>query len=81
MSCYRFTLLVSVLLILPAAEVFALKAPEPGNSVQQPAPAPASTPTNTAAEKPVPEKTPVPIRSSPVERVQADSAVSFPVDI
>ena len=81
MGCCVRTLLVSVLLILPASAVFALKAPEPGNAVQQPAPMPAETSTTAPVENAVPDKSPAPARPSSEERIQADSAVSFPVDI
>ena len=81
MGSYIRSLLVSVLLLLPAARVLALKAPDPGNAVQQPTPAPADTSTTTPKVKSAPDKRPTPARPPSVERIQADSAVSFPVDI
>jgi hypothetical protein len=77
---YRYTLAGCILLVLPATSVFALK--PPGNAVPQPAPLP-SEPSKVTSDKPPRAVEPrvTPSGSSSQERVQADSAVSFPVDI
>lgn len=80
MRCCVRTLLVSMLMLL-ATRVSALKAPDPGNAAQQSAPAPAETSATTPTVKAPTGKTPAPARPSSEERVRADSAVSFPVDI
>ena len=83
LSCsnvFSRALFVSAFLLLPTAPLFALK--PPGDAVQQPAPAPAEPPS-TINEKSVPAVAPRTAPATPrtSERVQADSAVSFPVDI
>lgn len=72
----RRALVTGVLLALPATPLFALK--PPGNT----APVPAE-PSKKTDEKSVPADVShaKPVTPSSSERVQADSAVSFPVDI
>ena len=78
---FRRSLIASILLMLPATPALALK--PPGNSVQSPPPATSAEPSKTTNEKSLPAEVPraSPTRPSSSERVQADSAVSFPVDI
>ena len=79
-NIFRRSLVAGILMMLPATPLLALK--PPGTAVQQPAPA-TPEPSGVTAEKPLPadvQRT-EPASSSSSERVQADSAVSFPVDI
>ena len=76
----KHAVFAGVLVVLPATSVLALKAPE--GVISQPAPE-APEPPRNAGEKSQPAKQPrtAPAGGSSVERVRADSAVSFPVDI
>jgi hypothetical protein len=76
---YHRALIAGLLVVLPAAPLFALKPPV--NAVQPASPA-ADDLSEVENKRPPPEKSPraKPARPSS-ERVQADSAVSFPVDI
>jgi len=76
---YRRTLIAGILMVLAAAPVFALKPPV--NTVQPASPA-ADELSEVENKKPPPDKAPRAKPARPAsERVQADSAVSFPVDI
>ncbi len=76
----RRAVIAAVLLSLPVTSVLALKPPE--NVIHQPSPVPAE-PSKATNKKSRPVDVPrtAPARGSSSERVQADSAVSFPVDI
>ena len=76
----RHALVTGVLLMLSATPLLALK--PPGNVMPQTAPAPAE-PTREADKKSMPADVSrtAPAKPASSERVQADSAVSFPVDI
>ncbi len=76
----RHAVIAGILTLLPATSVLALKAPE--GVIWQPAPAP-SKPSEDPVKKsrPAKESGTAPAAGSSPERVRADSAVSFPVDI
>jgi hypothetical protein len=79
-DAYGCALIAGVLLMLQATPVLALK--PPGDVVQQPSPVPAEPPkVKSKKSLPADVTRTAPARRSPSERVQADSAVSFPVDI
>jgi len=79
-NVFGCSLVASILLMLPATPLLALK--PPGTAVQQPA-SPSSERSKVTTKKPLPAdvQRSEPASSSSSERVQADSAVSFPVDI
>lgn len=83
LSCsnvFKHAVIAGVLAVLTATPALALKVPE--GVIRQPPPAP-SKPSGNNGKKSQPAKEPAtaPARGSSVERVRADSAVSFPVDI
>ena len=76
----RRVLVTGVLLMLSATPLLALK--PPGNVMPQTTPEPAE-PSRETNNKSMPADVPrtAPAKPASSERVQADSAVSFPVDI
>lgn len=76
----RRVLVTGVLLMLSATPLLALKPPD--NVMPQTTPEPAESSSETNGKSmPADVSRPAPAKPAPSERVQADSAVSFPVDI